>query len=138
MNKRIIIQACFLSVVTLLFSLNTFSQTKLNIDISNLRSPDIKCYIMVYLEQKDARFPNYQYLIENDTINDIVYPNGAEMKIKLPFDGEITSDNLKIEYTLKIKNTVHKGILNDKLVMDKENYFKFLIKNKKPILSKSN
>jgi len=56
---------------------------------------------MVYLEE-DARFQNYQYLIENDTINDILYLNGAEKKIKLPFDGKITSENVKIEYTIRI------------------------------------
>jgi len=86
----------------IIFSIvNSFSQTKLNIDISNLRPLDITSYIMVYLEE-DARFQNYQYLIENDTINDILYLNGAEKKIKLPFDGKITSENVKIEYTIRI------------------------------------
>lgn len=125
-----------LITVVLSLSLITFSQTKLNIDINDLRNPNIKCYIVVNLEQEDSRFPYYEYLISNDTINDIVYLNGAKKKIVLPFDGEIKSENVRIEYTLRINEILNKGILNGKLIMEKENYYKLSIKENKIIIER--
>ncbi len=140
MFKKLIIQLLeimkkltLITVALLLFSI-TFSQTKLSLDINGLRNPDVKCYLIVILEQKDARFPFYEYLIINDTINDIVYLNGADKKINLPFDGEITSENVKIEYTLRINEILNKGILNEKFIMNVENYFTLRIKENKIII----
>src|SRR6056297_588478 len=116
MNKRFLQLESLLALI-LLFSLNTFSQTKLNIDINDLRSPNIGCHLKLIIEQEDARFPYYEYLIENDTINDIVYLNGAEMKIKLPFDGKITYENIRIIYTLKRNGIINKDTINGLLVM---------------------
>lgn len=118
----------FLLLVTILFSLITFSQTKLFLNINDLRDPYITCCLVVFLEQEGARFPYYQYLVENDTINDIVYLNGAERNIELPFDGRVISENVKIDYGIFINGVVYEGVLNEKLVMDSENYFIFRIK----------
>lgn len=123
-----------LVIVVLLLCLITFSQTKLNLDINCLRDPDIECHLKIILEQEGARFPYYEYLIENDTINDIVYPNGSIKKIKLPFDGKITSENVKMEYSLRINDIVNKGVLKEKLKMDSENYFVFSIRGNEIII----
>ena len=50
--------------------------------------------------------------------------------------GKITSENERIEYTLKINDTANIGVLNEKLIMDRENYYKLIIKNKEIKLKK--
>ncbi len=123
-----------LLLVALLFSINSFSQTKLNLDINDLKDPDIECYLEVLLVQ-ERMSAVYQYHIYNDTINGIVYLTDKKWE-RLPIDGDIVSKNVKIDYGITINGVVNEGVLREKLVMDRENYFIFRIKENEIIIEK--
>ncbi|MEE4197551.1 MAG: hypothetical protein V2I54_07900 [Bacteroidales bacterium] len=102
--------------------------------MNDLQDEQIICMVNVLLNI-DEEISHYKYFIENENINGIVDLTQDKWR-KIPVSGEITAEDFCVSYFLKHENYESEGIISRKLKMNKDNYFRFKIKNQKIFLDR--
>ena len=103
---------------------NSFSQeTSLYLNFEELKKENViyEIYVVIDLFEESRA---YRYIINNETINDIVYLSPKPWN-KLPIEKEFYTETIDIWYIIKSGENCIEGEFKETIKLCKNNFFKF-------------